>query len=124
MSLVHRVAQLALGVPFVWLGYAAAAEPGGRVNSVAELGLPHPEELVRANGAAMVLGGGALALNMLPRAAAAGLVASLVPTTIAGHAFWKLDDPQARAAQRVHLLKNLSLIGGLLAVASRPRRTR
>jgi uncharacterized membrane protein YphA (DoxX/SURF4 family) len=119
MSPLQRLAQVALGVPFVWLGYEAASEPGGRVAAAADLGLPRPEEMVRLNGASMMLGGAALVSNVLPRAAALGLVASLVPTTAAGHPFWKHDEAQARTAQRIQLLKNVGLAGGLLTVAAR-----
>ncbi|MDN5797497.1 MAG: DoxX family membrane protein [Intrasporangium sp.] len=114
-----RLSRLALGAAFAWLGYDAATNPGGRVQLAAELGMPNPEVAVRVNGGAMVAGGAALALGMLPGAAALGLVASLVPTTIAGHAFWKVDDPKARATQRTQVLKNIGLAGGLLAVAAR-----
>ncbi|ADU49889.1 DoxX family membrane protein [Intrasporangium calvum] len=114
-----RLSRLALGATFAWLGYGAASDPGGRVVSAANLGLPNPEAAVRFNGAAMAVGGAALALGILPRAAALGLVASLVPTTIAGHAFWKESDPTARAMHRTQALKNLGLAGGLLAVAAR-----
>lgn len=67
----------------------------------------------------MVAGGAALILDVLPRAAALGLVASLVPTTIAGHPFWRQDDPASRTAHRIQALKNTGLAGGLLAVAAR-----
>ncbi|WP_347354688.1 DoxX family protein [Intrasporangium sp.] len=118
-SAVERLSRLALGTAFAWLGYDAATNPGGRVQLAAGLGVPSPEAAVRLNGGAMVAGGAALALGVLPRAAALGLVASLVPTTIAGHAFWKVEDPKTRAAQRVQVLKNIGLAGGLLAVAAR-----
>lgn len=117
--LTQRVAQVAIGIPFIWLGYEAASEPGGRTAAAADLGLPRPETAVRVNGAAMVAGGAALSLNVLPRSAALGLIASLVPTTIAGHGFWKHDDPGTRTTQRVQALKNLGLVGGLLAIATR-----
>jgi putative oxidoreductase len=113
-----RVAGAALGVPFVWLGYEAAAEPGMRVASAARLGVPRPEEAVRLNGAAMVVGGLALCLGVQPRLAAAGLVASMIPTTLAGHSFWTEEDPVARKTNRIQFLKNLGLIGGLVAVAA------
>lgn len=118
MKLTRRLAQAALGIPFVWLGYEAAVEPGGRVAAAEKLGVPAPDTAVRVNGAAMALGGAALCANVLPRAAAAGLIASLVPTTAAGHAFWTMstDDPQ-RVAQRIQVLKNLGFIGGLALVA-------
>ena len=120
MSFVGRVGRAALGAPFVLLGYEAAADPGGRVDAAAALGVPDPELAVRLNGAAMVAGGVALILNVLPRAAALGLVASLVPTTLVGHSYWKHADPQMRTTQRIQLLKNLGLAGALLAVAAAP----
>ncbi|HET8931167.1 MAG TPA: DoxX family membrane protein [Acidimicrobiales bacterium] len=118
MKVTRRLAQAALGVPFIWLGYEAASEPGGRVGAAEQLGIPSAETAVRFNGAAMVAGGAALVANVLPRAAAAGLIVSLVPTTLAGHAFWKMDpsDP-ARTVQRIQVLKNLALTGALAEVA-------
>ena len=114
-----RLAKALLGLPFLWLGYEAATEPGGRVALAEDLGLPEPESAVRFNGAAMAAGGGALILNVFPRLAAAGLAASLVPTTLAGHAFWKDEDPATRKANRIQVLKNAGLIGGLLTVAAK-----
>lgn len=117
MSLIKRAGRVAIGVPFIWLGYEAAKDPGGRTKLAEDMGVPQAEMAVRANGAAMVLGGAALATGVLPRVAAAGLIASLIPTTVAGHAFWKIDDPSTRTVQRIQVLKNLGLIGGLALVA-------
>lgn len=122
MSFGMRVAQAALGLPFIALGYAAVKNPGVRVIAAEKIGVPHPTLAVQFNGAAMVVGGAALTANILPRAAAAGIAAALIPTTIAGHGFWNIDDPAARSSQKIHAWKNLGLIGGLLAVAFRPRR--
>jgi putative oxidoreductase len=119
MTIANRITGAALGIPFVWLGYEAATAPGNRVALAAKMGVPRPEEAVRFNGAAMVAGGAALAASVQPRAAALGLVASMIPTTLAGHSFWKEEDAQARKANRIQFLKNLGLIGGLLAIALR-----
>lgn len=120
-SFLRFVGRACLGSSFVVLGWDAAREPGGRVAAAEAIGLPEPELAVRANGAAMVLGGVALTLGILPRLAALGLVASLAPTTFAGHPYWKETDPQKRHGQEIHFLKNLSMIGGLLLVAFAPR---
>ncbi|MBK7406268.1 MAG: hypothetical protein IPJ41_17095 [Phycisphaerales bacterium] len=48
--------------------------------------------------------------------AALALAAFLVPATLAAHAFWR-GPREARPAQLANLLKNASLIGGLLLVA-------
>lgn len=118
MPHLRRLSRLLLAAPFVILGYEAAAEPGGRVDLAADLGIPYPEAAVRLNGAAMVAGGAALGLGILPRAAATGLVASLVPTTLAGHRFWAHEDPAKRKTNRIQFLKNLGLLGGLVATAA------
>jgi uncharacterized membrane protein YphA (DoxX/SURF4 family) len=81
-----------------------------------------PEQLVKLNAAVHVVFGGLLALNKLPRLSAAVLAASLVPTTVAGHRFWEEEDPQAKAMQRVHFMKNLAMLGGLIVAATDRRR--
>ncbi|MFI9822594.1 DoxX family protein [Streptomyces sp. NPDC052013] len=75
------------------------------------------EQAVRLNGAVQVVAGLMLATGRMPRPAALAVAATLVPTTLAGHRFWEEDDPDARSRQRVHFLKNLSMLGGLLIAA-------
>jgi hypothetical protein len=59
-----------------------------------------------------------LALGWLPRLSAAALAGSLVPTTLAGHRYWEHEDQQTRAQHRIHFLKNLAVLGGLLITAA------
>ncbi|GHA11633.1 DoxX family membrane protein [Streptomyces echinoruber] len=75
------------------------------------------EQVVRLSGAVQVAAGAMLATGRLPRLSALALAATLVPTTLAGHRFWEEDDPSQRAQQRIHFLKNLSMLGGLLITA-------
>ena|SRR5689334_20876648 len=83
----------------------------------APLGLPEDTvTLVRINGAAQVVAGTLLALGRFPRLSALVLAASLVPTTLAGHRFWDEPDPRTQAQQRIHFLKNMAMLGGLLLV--------
>ena len=76
-----------------------------------------PVTLVRLNGAAQVGAGLALATGRAPRLSAAVLAATLVPTTAAGHRFWEESDPTAKAQNRIHFFKNVSMLGGLLIAA-------
>lgn len=119
MRALHILARVAFGAPFAVLGFDAAKEPGGRVQMVEAFGIPQAETVVRANGAAMAAGGAALAVGVLPRAAAAGLALSLIPTTQVGHPFWRETDPARRGQQRTQFLKNVALVGGLLAYAAK-----
>ncbi len=82
--------------------------------------VPLPEDpvaQVRLNGAVQVLGGLALATGRAPRLSALALATTLVPTTVAGHAFWEESDPQTKADQKIHFFKNVSMLGGLLLAA-------
>lgn len=127
MSLFRAVTRALTGVPYMMLGYDAATEPGGRVAAAAPLldtvrnVVPVPldnETIVRANGAAMVVGGGMIASGLGTRVGAGIVAASLVPTTVAGHAFWEIEDPMQRKMQQVQFVKNVSLLGGLLVIAA------
>ena len=121
---VRATGRAALAAMFITGGADAMLDPGGRASKAAELGVPlDPELAVRVNGAAMLAAGTALALGVWPRLAAAVLAGTLVPTTLAGHPYWRLDDPAARRQQRAHFYKNVGLFGGaLLMLAERPRR--
>lgn len=131
---VRGVARVLTGSTYALLGMDAFRTPGKRVNTAGPLlasmrrmaPLPEDDELlVRANAAAMVVAGTSLALGRLPRLSAAALLASMIPTTLAGHSYWTHDDPAARAQQRVQFHKNLAMIGGLLlAVLDDPARVR
>ena len=123
MTVVRRIARPMLAAVFVASGLDSLRHPAARAKVAAPLvsalagplNLPDdPELMVRANGATMVTAGTMLALGRFPRVAAMALAASLVPTTYAAHAFWAIEDPDARARQKVHFLKNVGLLGGVL----------
>jgi putative oxidoreductase len=76
-----------------------------------------PEQLVKINAGVQVGAGALLALGFFPRIASLALAGSLVPTSFAGHAFWKESDPEKKAGQQMQFMKNASMLGGLLASA-------
>jgi putative oxidoreductase len=100
----------------------AKAEPAGPIaGPISRLpGLADVDAvtLVRLNGALMVGAGSLLAMGRVPRVAALVLAGTLVPTTLAGHRFWEYEDPGQRQLHRIQLLKNVSMLGGLLIAAS------
>jgi putative oxidoreductase len=120
---LRMVARLLTGSTYVLLGADAARAPGARVDQAAPMlaalrnAVPLPVEdemIVRGNGAVQVVGGALLALGKMPRLAALALAGSLIPTTLAGHAYWEHEDPTARKLQRIQFHKNMAMIGGLL----------
>ncbi|MEJ3742385.1 DoxX family membrane protein [Actinomycetes bacterium KLBMP 9797] len=124
MRPVRGAAHAMLGAIFVASGARAVLRPDPLVpraqlvtDRVPQFGKTDARTLVRLNGALQFVGGLLLATGHASRPAAAALAGSMVPTTVAGHPFWTIDDPAERTHQQVHFLKNLGLLGGLLLAA-------
>lgn len=126
MTLSRRLARPLMASIFISGGMAALRHPESKVAVADKVvrplssKVPLPGEtvgLVRANAAVQVGAGLLFALGRLPRLAAFALLASLVPTTAAGHRFWEESAAEKKQQQQVHFLKNLAIIGGLLIAA-------
>jgi putative oxidoreductase len=127
---LRHAGRILTGSTYVLLGFDALRVPGARVEQAATVlaamrkvaPLPDDDELlVRVNAAVQVLAGGLLAAGRAPRLSALALACSLIPTTVAGHSYWTIEDPAVRKVQRIHFHKNLAMIGGLLfAVLDEP----
>ena len=128
MAVLRAIARPMLAAVFVIQGYdtlrhpekvAQRAEPVLRPLRERVPILPaETEDTVRLNGAVQVVAGSMLALGMWPRLAATVLAGSLVPTTLAGHRYWEHEDQQTRTQHRIHFLKNVAMLGGLLIAAA------
>jgi putative oxidoreductase len=126
LGALRPVARLLMGSTYAVLGYGALREPGQGVEEAATLmaavrkKVPVPardEQLVQINGAMQATCGVLLALGVAPRLSALVLAGSMVPTTLAAHRFWTVEDPPARKQQQVQFHKNMAMIGGLLLAA-------
>lgn len=125
----RRIARPMLAAVFISSGVDALRNPEpraelatGMVHAAAErFGTPDdPMLAARLNGGVMVAGGLGLATGAVPRLSAAALAASLVPTTVAGHAFWE-KPKEERSGHLTQFLKNLGLLAGLLLTVDTPR---
>jgi uncharacterized membrane protein YphA (DoxX/SURF4 family) len=138
MDLIGTIARPALAWIFVQGGIDAVRAPEPRARTAGPLlgklrdaapdgfkdRLPEDATIVRVNAGLQIAAGAALAIGILPRLSALALAGSLTPTTVGGHAFWRLDDPAKRGPQRIQFAKNVAIIGGLLLAATRPRLAR
>jgi putative oxidoreductase len=130
MTISTRIAGPLLAPIFIGSGWDSIQHPEGKVKAAEAVTkslsekldfLPEdPATLVQINGAVHVGAGVLLAIGRLPRFAALVLAGTLLPTTLAGHRFWEEVDDEDRARQRTHFLKNVAILGGLLAVAAAP----
>lgn len=131
MRPVRGVARALLGGLFIAAGaqallkpdrYAVKAEPlAEQVVPLLEAVDPRlPTEtktLVRVNAGVQVVAGAMLATGTAPRPAAALLAGTLIPATLVGHPFWRIENPETRNNEMVHFAKNLGLLAGLLLAA-------
>jgi uncharacterized membrane protein YphA (DoxX/SURF4 family) len=112
-----------LAAVFITSGIDTLRNPAARVEMAepvapklaAALPLPDDtEQLVKLNAGVQLGAGLLLSIGRLPRLAAAALAVSLVPTTLAGHRFWEMEDEGKRKQQQIHFLKNVGMLGGLV----------
>ena len=127
MRLGRTVARPLLAGVFIASGLDVLANPEprakvakpvvDRVAAVVPFAPTEPVDAVRLNAAVHVGAGVLLAAGVMSRLSALALAVSMVPTTVAGHPFWEIDDPLKRQQQRTQFLKNTAIFGGLLVVA-------
>lgn len=131
MRPVRGLARALLGGLFIVAGSQTVLRPGryaAQVQPLADQLAPllkridsriptDATSLVRMNGVVQAGAGMMLATGTAPRPAAALLAATMIPVTVAGHPFWKIENKSARRAEQVHFAKNLGLLGGLLLAA-------
>jgi uncharacterized membrane protein YphA (DoxX/SURF4 family) len=127
MTISRRVARPLLSSMFIVGGWDSLRSPEGKVKKADPVAqavasrvpaLPQETEtLIRINGGVMVGAGALLAIGKFPRLASLTLIGTILPTTYAGHRFWEETDEATRAQQRVHFIKNLGLLGGLILAA-------
>jgi uncharacterized membrane protein YphA (DoxX/SURF4 family) len=127
MALSRIIARPLLASIFVVGGWDALWNPEGKAKKAEAVSQPFREgvgvdqldakTLVRINGAVQIGGGALLAVGKYRRLAALALIGSIIPTTYAGHRFWEESDPTTRSQQKMHFLKNLGLLGGLILAA-------
>ncbi|CNG47573.1 DoxX family protein [Mycobacterium tuberculosis] len=126
------LARPMVAAPYIMTGLDAIRDPRERAEQVGPAVKPvadrldwmpkDPETLVRIEGA-LSLGTGALLLTgRFRRLTTLLLAAQLIPALATEHRYWAESDPERRANERSHLLKNAALFGALLMSATEPRR--
>jgi putative oxidoreductase len=83
-------------------------------------GVPFPALAQGMAGLMLVLGGLSIVCGIYPLVGIGLLMAFLVPVSLMMHSFWKLEEAQARMADKVNFLKNVALLGALLMLLTIP----
>jgi putative oxidoreductase len=80
------------------------------------MGVPGAGFLVPMAGLMAGIGGISVLLGYETRWGALLLVLFLVPVTVVMHRFWDVADPEMAMLQRIHFMKNVTMLGGVLLV--------
>ena len=116
------VARILLAAIFLISGIAKVTDSAGTMAHMTAHGVPAADILVWVAGFAEIAGGLSIALGLLARIGALGLIVFLIPTSILFHDFWNLTG-QEQIAQMANFMKNVAIAGGLaLIVAYGPGR--
>ena len=114
-TLAAFVGRIFLALIFVVSGVGKITGYAGTAAYMASKGLPLVEILLPLTIAVELGGGLLLALGWKARWAAVALLLFLIPTTLIFHQFWGID-PKLAQMQKIHFLKNVAIMGGMLMV--------
>jgi putative oxidoreductase len=115
-DLVLLLARILLMILFVLSGWGKLTGFEGTVGYMTSLGAPAPT-LAAAVAVIMEFAVGILLiLGFYTRPLALLFALFVLGTALLGHPFWNMVEPE-RSANMTQFLKNLSIVGGLLALA-------
>ena len=114
MSTVFLIARIVFSIMFVMSGINHITKADHMVGYAQFKGVPSPKLAVIGSGVVMGLGGLSLILGVYADLGAIVLAAILLLMAVKMHNFWTLEDAQAKQADMIGFLKNVSMAGGAL----------
>ena len=115
---VPLIGRILIAALFLVAGFGKIMGFAGTAGYMAKLGFPAPEVMTAISILIEAGGGILLIIGWKTRWVAWGLAIFVVIATLAAHRFWEIPDAAQMMGQRIHFLKNLAIIGGLLFVAA------
>lgn len=116
MEVVELVGRLLFVALFLFSGLGHFAKRQQMVEYSRSSGVPAPALTVPLTGIMLLVGGVLIAVGVWADLGALLLVVFLIPTAYYMHAYWKVEDPQMRAMQQAHFMKNIALAGAALVL--------
>ena len=114
MSTVFLIARIVFAIMFVMSGINHITKADAMTGYAQFKGVPSPKLAVIGSGVVMGLGGLSLILGVYADLGAIVLAAILLLMAGKMHNFWTLEDAQAKQADMIGFLKNVSMAGGAL----------
>ncbi|MFZ9675074.1 MAG: DoxX family protein [Ilumatobacteraceae bacterium] len=114
MEIVFLIGRILFAFMFVMSGINHLTKADHMVGYAQFKGVPSPKLAVQGSGVVLLLGGLSVILGVWADLGAIVLAALLVVMAVKMHNFWTIEDPQAKQADMIGFMKNISMAGGAL----------
>jgi putative oxidoreductase len=120
-SVLFVIARVLFGGFFIYSGINHFRMIGPMAGYAQMKGVPSPKAAVAISGMLLLIGGFSVLLGLYPTVGVTALVLFLVPISFTMHAYWKIQDPQMKMAEKVNFTKNIALLGAALLMLAIPQ---
>ena len=112
MEIVFLIGRILFAFMFVMSGVNHLTKADHMVGYAQFKGVPSPKLAVQGSGVVLLLGGLSVILGVWADLGAIVLAAILVIMAVKMHNFWAIEDAQAKQADMIGFMKNISMAGG------------
>jgi putative oxidoreductase len=116
MKTVFLLGRLIFGGFFLYSGLHHFQEKKVLAQYAAAKNVPLPDIAVTASGAMLMLGGASILLGVKPKIGALAIAGFLAGVSPMIHDFWRTEDSQQRQNEMAHFMKNIAMLGGVMAL--------
>ena len=116
MKTVFLLGRLIFGGFFLYSGLHHFQEKKVLAQYAAAKNVPLPDIAVTASGAMLMLGGASILLGVKPKIGALAIAGFLAGVSPMIHGFWRTEDSQQRQNEMAHFMKNIAMLGGVMAL--------
>lgn len=114
MDIVFLVGRVLLAAIFLLSAIGHLTQADGMAQYAEAKGVPAAKAGVIGSGVIALLAAISLIFGIWTDVGALLLIVFLVPVSLMMHAFWKVEEPQAKQGEQINFNKNLALIGAAL----------
>ncbi|HWM22208.1 MAG TPA: DoxX family protein [Ilumatobacteraceae bacterium] len=115
---VFLIGRIVFSLMFLLYGVRHLTQTEGSAGYAAYKKVPSAKNMVLFTGAAMIAGGLAIIFGVWMDLAAVGIAIFVMAAALFMHRFWEETDDQARQAEMAQFMKNVSVAGAALILAS------
>src|SRR4029450_7293104 len=116
MDVVLVIGRVLFSVLFARSGISHLRDDGTMAGYAEAKGLPSARLMVPITGVMILAGAVLIALGLWADLGALLIIVFLIPTALVMHAYWKIDDPQASAADSSHFYRDTALLGAAIVI--------